>query len=48
MVAVLAACGGDDDDHGVIVDVAKGDPRLSILVEAVTAADLAGKRPEKR
>ena len=41
MVAVLAACGGDDDEHGVIVDVAKGDPRLSILVEAVTAADLA-------
>ena len=42
MVAVLAACGGDDDEHRVIVDVAKGDPRLSILVEAVTAADLAG------
>ncbi len=41
----LAACGGDDDDHPPpaapnIVGTAQADPRFSILVEAVTAADL--------
>ncbi len=41
----LAACGGDDDDPPPpapnIVGTAQADPRFSILVEAVTAADLA-------
>jgi len=43
----LAACGSDDDDVFVpppapknIVEVAQGNPDLSILVEAVVAADL--------
>lgn len=41
-IALLAACGGSDDDHpGPLVQVAQGDPRFSTLVEAVTAADLA-------
>jgi uncharacterized surface protein with fasciclin (FAS1) repeats len=40
-IALLAACGGsDDDDPGTLVQVAQGDPRFSTLVEAVTAADL--------
>jgi uncharacterized surface protein with fasciclin (FAS1) repeats len=40
-IALLAACGGSDDDHpGTLVQVAQGDPRFSTLVEAVTAADL--------
>jgi uncharacterized surface protein with fasciclin (FAS1) repeats len=40
-IALLAACGGSDDDHpGPLVQVAQGDPRFSTLVEAVTAADL--------
>lgn len=39
--ALLAACGGSDDDHpGTVVQVAQGDPRFTTLVEAVTAADL--------
>ncbi|WP_404300319.1 fasciclin domain-containing protein [Alicycliphilus denitrificans] len=42
LVALVAACGGGDDDGpGNIVQVAKGDARLGILVEAVTAAQLA-------
>lgn len=40
-LALLAACGGGDDDP-TIVQVAQGDPRFSTLVEAVVAADLAG------
>jgi len=42
-LALVAACGGgDDDEHpGTVVQVAQSDPRFSILVEAVTAADLA-------
>lgn len=40
-LALLAACGGSDDDHpGTVVQVAQGDPRFTTLVEAVTAADL--------
>ena len=41
----LAACGGSDDDPSPrfanVVQTAQGDPRFSILVEAVVAADLA-------
>lgn len=45
--AVMVACGGGDDTPTVvatknIVDLAKGTPELSILVEAVVAANLAG------
>jgi uncharacterized surface protein with fasciclin (FAS1) repeats len=41
-VATLAACGGNDDPHQEnIVGTAQADPRFSILVEAVVAADLA-------
>jgi uncharacterized surface protein with fasciclin (FAS1) repeats len=41
-VALVAACGGGDDDPPPnVVQVAQGDARFSILVEAVTAADLA-------
>lgn len=42
--AMLAACGGGDDDVAPrnIVQTAQGDARFSILVEAVVAADLAG------
>lgn len=39
---VLAACGGGDEHPGNVVQVAQGDARFGILVEAVTAADLAG------
>lgn len=39
-VSLLAACGGGDDDEAALVDVARGDPRFSLLVEAVAAADL--------
>jgi len=40
--AMLAACGGgDDDDARNIVQTAQADARFSILVEAVVAADLA-------
>ena len=42
LVALVAACGGGDDDGpGNIVQVTKDDARLGILVEAVTAAQLA-------
>jgi uncharacterized surface protein with fasciclin (FAS1) repeats len=47
-VSFLAACGSDDDETIVpaapvtIVDAAKADPKFSVLVEAVVAADLAG------
>jgi uncharacterized surface protein with fasciclin (FAS1) repeats len=40
-VALAAACGGGDDDAKNIVQVAQANPNLSILVEAVVAADLA-------
>ena len=46
-VTFLAACGGSDDDHPApattanIVEVAQGNAELSVLVEAVVAADLA-------
>ena len=41
-ISMLAACGGSDDPHPVnIVETAKADPKFSILVEAVVAADLA-------
>jgi uncharacterized surface protein with fasciclin (FAS1) repeats len=45
-VALVTACGGDDDPVVKapvnIVETAKAAPTLSILVEAVVAADLAG------
>lgn len=47
-VTLLAACGGGDDDPapppapGNIVQVAQGNSSLSVLVEAVVAANLAG------
>ncbi|WP_341887520.1 fasciclin domain-containing protein [Variovorax sp. YR752] len=41
-LALVAACGGGDDDHpGNIVQIAQSDARFSILAEAVAAADLA-------
>ncbi len=41
-LALVAACGGGDDDHpGNIVQIAQADARFSILAEAVAAADLA-------
>ena len=45
--AVLVACGTDSADAGTpptqnVVQLAQGNPDLSILVEAVVAADLAG------
>lgn len=41
-LAFVAACGGGgDDDPDTVVQLAQGDPRFSILVEAVVAADLA-------
>jgi uncharacterized surface protein with fasciclin (FAS1) repeats len=47
LVAVLSACGSDTADAGTpptqnVVQLAQGNPDLSILVEAVVAADLAG------
>lgn len=39
-VSLLAACGSDNQGPSNLVDVAKSDARFSILVEAVTAADL--------
>jgi uncharacterized surface protein with fasciclin (FAS1) repeats len=39
---LVASCGGGGGGPGNIVQVAQGDPRFSILAEAVTAADLAG------
>jgi uncharacterized surface protein with fasciclin (FAS1) repeats len=45
-LAFVAACGGSDDDDspppGTVVEQAQRDSRLSILAEAVVAADLAG------
>jgi uncharacterized surface protein with fasciclin (FAS1) repeats len=40
-VALAAACGGGDDDGKNVVQIAQADANLSILVEAVVAADLA-------
>ena len=43
-LALVAACGGSDDDPvppGTVVQVAQADARFSTLVEAVVAADLA-------
>ncbi len=40
-VALVAACGGSDDPTPNIVGIAKTQANLSILVEAVVAADLA-------
>jgi len=42
ILALLAACGGGDDEPGTVVQVAQADARFSILVEAIVAADLAG------
>jgi uncharacterized surface protein with fasciclin (FAS1) repeats len=43
LASLLVACGGNDDPHPLtVVEVAQADPKFSILVEAVTAADLAG------
>lgn len=42
MVSLLAACGGGNDPEPNVVEVAQADPRFSILVEAVVAADLQG------
>ena len=42
MIGVLSACGGDDDPEPDVVLVAQRDARFSILVEALTAADLVG------
>ena len=39
-VALAAGCGGSDDDKNV-VQLAQSNPDLSILVEAIVAADLA-------
>jgi uncharacterized surface protein with fasciclin (FAS1) repeats len=47
-VALLSACGGDDDHPPIetpppnVVQTLQADPQYSILVEAVVAADLAG------
>lgn len=40
-LAVVAACGGGDDDLDNVVQIAQSDSRFSILAEAVVAADLA-------
>lgn len=45
ILAFAAGCGGGDDEPQVTLNAvqqAQADPRLSILVEAVVAADLAG------
>ena len=39
-VSLLAACGGGDSDPANVVDVLDKDAKYSVLVEAVTAADL--------
>jgi uncharacterized surface protein with fasciclin (FAS1) repeats len=42
VLALLAACGGDDDETpGTVVQLAQADARFSILAEAIVAADLA-------
>ena len=42
VLALLAACGGNDDETpGTVVQVAQADARFSILAEAIVAADLA-------
>lgn len=40
LLAIMAGCGGSDDDPKNLVQVAQGDSRFSILVEAVQAAGL--------
>lgn len=40
-LAVVAACGGGDDDLENVVQIAQTDSRFSILAEAVVAAELA-------
>jgi uncharacterized surface protein with fasciclin (FAS1) repeats len=40
-LALVAACGGGDDDLDNVVQIAQSDARFSILAEAVVAADLA-------
>lgn len=40
LVALLAACGGDDDHDPSVADLTAGDARLSILGEALEAAGL--------
>jgi uncharacterized surface protein with fasciclin (FAS1) repeats len=40
-VSLLAACGGGGDVTPNLVDTAKANPNLTVLVEAVVAADLA-------
>ena len=42
LLALAAGCGGGDDEPRNVVQQAQADTRLSILVEAVTAADLGG------
>ena len=47
LAGILAACGGSDDPAPIpntsktLVEIAQGDPKFSILVEAVVKADLA-------
>jgi uncharacterized surface protein with fasciclin (FAS1) repeats len=41
MLALLGACGGGGDERPDLVALAQSNPDLSILAEAVTAADLA-------
>ena len=40
-LSAVAACGGNDDGPKNVLETAESDPRFSILVEAVVAADLA-------
>lgn len=40
LATLLSACGGGDDKDPTVVDIAQGDPRFSVLTEAVVAADL--------
>ena len=43
LFSVVAACGGNDDEHPPrnVVGGARSDARFSVLVEAINAADLA-------
>lgn len=41
-IALVAACGGSDGENRNLVEVAQADPRFTTLVDAVSAADLAG------